>query len=264
MKRSEVVDRYQEVVHAEIPVLAEYAHRHRGDIRGMFDFCLEPFMPRPSLSVIEQLLQSRSSRARRRVLQEEILPLSGVRVPLKADFRCKSNSLATVGICSEAEGFFCDVVDQIVDGRNRGQTTVSVFHDATGVPLLLKKSYKENSALALVPISVGSYGTLPASLLAAVPQNNIRKTVRIVHGDRTFQTHEVDETAFAITPMRMSAWAYDDPLDQALFTVVPRYGNEPGLIDSIDMGLVRRIEDKNLKDFQEAAAKVMQLCGVAA
>ena len=80
-----------------------------------------------------------------------LMPLNGFRPTIAAPGTLINKD--GKGSCDDAEAYFSDCITQVNTGQIRSQPIISVYHDPTGVPLLLRKSHKVSTGLTLQPIS---------------------------------------------------------------------------------------------------------------
>jgi hypothetical protein len=189
-----------------------------------------------------------------------LLPMSGVAsmaTPVEGTLAGRS-----VGACSDAEGYYHDCLSQINTGRYRWQQKVSVYHDRQGRPLALRKGSASSSAITLVPLSLSGIAVPPGTIGAIGPDmhNLPTGTAQQRQHSAIYGTYMIDEGGLGMHPERLSPWAYDDPLDRAVFAL--DYTGEDEKLASYIREHGRIVEGRTLDDFQEAAHKVMAMCGV--
>jgi hypothetical protein len=156
--------------------------------------------------------------------------------------------------CLEAEGFLRDAMQQVRRRRPMGQSRVAVYHSEDGVPILLRKRKKESTALSLVNLSVGGM-YVPAGTIMALKEYTLALLPdgqRRAH-DTSYATYKIDHT-FGIRPLRISAWAYPEAIDRALFGF-----HDASWLDTKRAQMAMRY---TIDDFREAAAKIMAMCQV--
>lgn len=183
-----------------------------------------------------------------------------------------SHASFTWSMCSNAEHYFAVAVDQIeaefTTGRNR---EISVYHDDGGNPLFLRKKLDVSTALTLDDMEFEGIPVPPGTIVAMRPNDYYNDTNAVTGMFRskddekpvsTFRTIRFDSDIDAILPLRLSAFAFPDPMDRALFAaqeiqINPKYGdvalNVARLNDRIDYDLPR---------FQKAAHTLLDACGI--
>jgi hypothetical protein len=67
--------------------------------------------------------------------------------------------------CKEAEPCFYQSLQQIEHGSWQGQQYIDVYHDPSGIPLILEKSQSVNSALTLQPMHIGGLPIVPGTIV---------------------------------------------------------------------------------------------------
>jgi len=156
-------------------------------------------------------------------------------------------------VCDEAEKFFSDAAQQILTGSNQYQPRLSVYHTKAGEPLAFRKVFASSTALLLRDVTLDK-GFIPAGTIVGIPKHE--KTGQTIRNDRILQTYQVDDT-FTISPYRLSPWAYDEPLDRALFAI----GKEPGQRPvTFDPGRANRVAHYTMDHFMHASSRIIQLC----
>lgn len=150
-----------------------------------------------------------------RFVQERLFPLVGLEEltePLSAD----AGSLRYGVGCDEAEDRFYSSASQLASGHYVGHRKISTYCDADGRPLLYRKSFAESTALSLVPLSIYDMYIPPGTIVAVDPSMDVASS-----GYRARPYHEIEaytvRDRLALNPVRLSAWAFDDPLDRSLF-----------------------------------------------
>lgn len=187
-------------------------------------------------------------------ISKELLPLCGLDVADDAADMKIDISGGIRGACEQAEYYFKDSLSQIRSGHNKAQPRISVYHTPEGVPLALRKTSDESTALILESSAV-----IPAGTIASVgPRMNSRISGVRCFMHSIFETYEVNEP-LAILPIRLSAWAYENPLDRALFAV-EHWEEEP----HYDSERANIVKGACLADFKQASRQLMEMCGVAA
>ena len=158
--------------------------------------------------------------------------------------------------CSDAEPRFLDVVEQTQFGTSMNQKRVSAYHDSDGTLIALRKSYDVSTALTLQPISHNGI-TLPPGTIIGMDQLNVKIVADAYANDCYYTVYEITNT-LNVRPFRLSPWAFEEPLDRAIFGV--DYVNE----GSIYYGRRRAnlVEGTTIHDFRAAAKAVMLICEV--
>ncbi len=174
------------------------------------------------------------------------------------------------GRCKDTERTFHDTLQQAKHGNYAGQSQVRVYHSAAGVPLVLQKETQYASGLALAPFTITDsemHVNVEATGFAHVPAGTV-VGLRSEQGNRSgnrkrkgcqYSTWTVDGPV-ALRPVRLSAWAYADPLDRAIFAVET---TNMGSLDGYNLERGARLTGHSLGDFQNAAGNIMEFCGVA-
>ncbi len=190
-------------------------------------------------------------------LSETILPLCQVppsTAPVKVKFGKKGSDA-----CQRAERFFGQCLKQIETGEYHGQPRISVYHGPDGTPFALRKSTDESTALTLIPVASHGLEVAPAGTIVALgdKMNKKRTGEEELPGFR-LETYLVDK-ALTLSPVRLSPWAYDNPLDRSLYAISNAWVEEP----QYDRIRARIVELYSLSDFRQASRTVMEVCGVS-
>jgi hypothetical protein len=168
--------------------------------------------------------------------------------------------------CSQAEDFFVLAVKQIgSNGRADDHDRISVYHNADGTPIALRKTKIESTALLLEPAVSPQLVPIPAGTVVHVgPNASYVKTGEFDYLDRRnrpktrYQTFEVggEDTGLEVAPLRLSPWAYEDPLDRAVFAI-SRYNT--GAEVQYDSDRAKLAQGFSIDDFRLAARSVMDI-----
>lgn len=139
---------------------------------------------------------------------------------------------------------------------------LSVYHDDQKQPVLLRKKNDESCALALVALRLtGSNLLVPPGAIVSVGRpspKDVTGTVKVEDATRSHPTTTLHSIAFdpqkhPVLPLRLSAWAFPQAIDRALYAV-DGYGLE---INSERRDLVSK---HTLDDYRHVAADLLQLC----
>ena len=270
MKRDAVMARYEEVNAAEREVLAaEYRRRRQWRMRKFLKPPLytDQESPRVSLTRIDRLMALRRVDTRIRLpmwnslFEEVLLPVAGFdslepthEMPV---VRPALLNQLNYDRCAKAEPYFARLYRQIMLKQARPHTLITVYYDDSGTPLMLEKLEEAASALSLTPIQLGGIA-LPAGSLVKILAN--RKSITTAPNKEVkYRAQEAQKGIIGVEPLRISPWAYADPLDRALFGVQTRHDGEV-----VYAGLrAGQASSLTIGDFQEAAAVVMQMCGLS-
>jgi len=143
-------------------------------------------------------------------IEERIIPFVGIE---KREPHFKAQlSRRRAGACPDAELFFNDARGQANSGEYVNQPEISVCHDAGYNPSLFRITYESSIALTLVPIQVSKTIIPPGAIVAEDPSMENHKNLTGVRhfDDFTLTSYEATEE-LAISPLRLSAWVYDEP-----------------------------------------------------
>lgn len=227
------------------------------------DFDVKPYWPRPSLHLLRRAFTDigqvgREHGADLQFIGEHVLPLTGL-APGESVKDIVLTSTGSRDTCQKAEGFFEDAREQVEDGLSRGQQAVAVYDDGAGNPLIFRKEQEFSNGLTLAPLSAGAL-TLPAGTIAAVASARIHRshaTGLRADGGFGMTVYRASGELDAI-PVRASAWAYDEPLDRALFACEgPLSAPEEITFDEEKAAL---LTGTALEDFRASAHRLMDLC----
>ena len=239
----------------------------RDEIEGMQErtpgsFFIEGRSPRPGLLLLNSALKEMFAQERRpssgklRFMSQLLVPLAGInpQVPVyESGWTSKKGDA-----CSMAEWRFIDALQQVKWLRTIGQPIVSTYHDEDGSPILFRKSDYESTAINLKALAMGDDIVLPAGTIVAVSNTMNRNPTGQRKGRSfTLASYALPQT-INIAPIRISPWAYDDPIDRATFALA---GN--GLIGEgyyYDRGESMNFQRYSLEDYAEASRQIIELC----
>lgn len=290
MRRGEVFSHYRDVVAKEQDFVQRDWQRLETEYgRGMpaAFYSLKTMTRRSGPSIATDFLEPRPSHRLFSIAYEQIPPravprqsrylkfISRVVLPM-GELTQPSAALVLAQLkeergvdCVKAEGYFRDVLTQIHTGRNAGQEFVNVIHDQKGRPLILQKAVEGRTGLTLVPMTftkpVEQDGIdvlsmqVPAGTIVDVSTGGSVWDVRR-SGNDTFDYETTLIDTPTIRPARLSPWAYDDPLDRLAFAL--KIEHQTGEPIGYDRERAAMLEHRSLADFQAAAVRVMDLCGV--
>lgn len=203
-------------------------------------------------------LRPESSSRYAKLLAKFILPLCTFE-PENSARSCKIGTKQFV-FCPDAEGHFVDVVEQVDTRSYCGQPRISVYHDETGTPVVLRKSFEESSALLLQDVCAEDLriprGTFVG--LADETQATLSGQKTMTDDDSTWELESYCiENEFAIAPGRLSPWAYNSALEREMFAI-QRYANFT-LFDSVRADQCSR---HSLSSFRRVSIKILQETGI--
>jgi hypothetical protein len=223
------------------------------------DFTPSELFPRASLSLMASIFcaltsdtiamtkQSvKLSRAQNMLLTMAGLPLREEPIRLK-------QTTVSVFTCQAAEDRFLETLDQVRGLRFASralQPEIRVYHDANNKPLALQKQLTEQSALTLQPTETKGVILPPGTIIAI---QGGKQTGQVVEDDYLLRTFEVSP-GFGINPRRISAWAYDAPLDRSVFGV--------GGWCKVAAERGNQVAQVGLEDYVIAAQDIMERCGI--
>lgn len=181
-----------------------------------------------------------------------ILPMSGVQTESDRSVTAKQG-FDREEDCAKAEIFFVDAAARVIGGEAESQRRLAVFHDNDGRPLAFEKDTDAETAILLRQSRIGKM-VVPIGSIVVVGENmrnEISGKVRTSYG-ATVTTYGVADT-FEISPQRLSAWTYENPLDVGMFAL-RGYGinNAELLTDRYD-----RLRSRNIDSFTTAANQVV-------
>ncbi len=207
-----------------------------------------------------------------------ILPMAGCeRQPAEA---VAFDSRYSNEYCSFSEVSFHQILNQLSGLHDRPHQLVTVFHDATGQPLAIRKTKGLQTTLTLrsfqvvgrdgrvigdIPLSDTGLVTIPAGTIAEVSVHRELGPIRKVEADdcTIYEACQLIDP-ISLHPLRMSAWAYRRQIDRALFAT--KFGSTvstkgPTEIKSSRLELLSNVA---LEDYQTAAHLILKRCGVTA
>ncbi len=226
-------------------------------------FRIHPWAPRPGAVLLNTAFRemraqmARPAASRLKFVSDVLVPLAGIspQTATHEGIWIRSGSAA----CSMAETRFLAALHQIRKLSDMGQKKLSSYHDEAGNPVLFRKSNGESTAINLAPIALGEDAVIPAGTVLGLGDNmNGQQTGEYTGSGFTLATFAVPQV-LEITPIRVSAWAYDNPADRAVFGL-PR-----SRVDAIreDCGRTPEgfIEHTALDDYADASQRIAELCG---
>lgn len=170
--------------------------------------------------------------------------------------------------CPDAEKYFTSAlrhVNRLYQGdRTRQHRRVSVYVDQDYAPIALRKHTESSTALLLQPVRHTESGIVfPVGTIVGVASTQTEPTPPPLIGSFSpyksgnfgVQTFDASE-GLTVFPLRLSPWAYSDPLDRALFGV---NSPEPGIL-GYDTARANLVTGVQIGDFQEAATHIIELC----
>jgi hypothetical protein len=159
--------------------------------------------------------------------------------------------------CKDAEQFFVDTYRQLQDSTYRRaddirpQDSVTIFHTKNEQALGVQKTYSEPSTLMLETTKSGELW-VPEATIVGVGITKTRQTGSYRRDGVTVKSYEIDDQLM-IVPIRLSAWAYPEQIDRALFSVSNRHGE-------YDNERAAMIESCNMDDFRKVAQNALAEC----
>lgn len=162
--------------------------------------------------------------------------------------------------CIAAELYFTDALQQVGERRYISQSRVTMYHDQNGAPVLLRKSEDVSSALTLCGIEISGVPIVPGTIVGVDKRASKEKTGSLQFEYQGFEiaTHLL-QPDLLVNPIRISPWAYPNPLDRALFAM-SSYGAQSA---KVDRDRQERVVPYSLEDFHRCAHVISELCSVA-
>lgn len=183
-----------------------------------------------------------------------LLNLSGIPIP-ERNRAISATSSSTVGNkCIDAEWYFNNARQHTNRGSLGYQNWVNVYHTDDGKPLVYQKSVEAKTGLTLEPLEVNGIIVPPGFIVGLGNHTKISGKYELVSG-RSMNTIAVsDDDPIRVTPLRASAWVYEEEIDRSIFAL-EKNGAYRG-------GTMTAICDSNVDDFRKGAHNIMELCGV--
>jgi hypothetical protein len=172
----------------------------------------------------------------------------------KPDISSKTG-VTKVGSCKLADEYFVDAAAQTL-GRNRRfgtQARITVYHDSNLLPVLLRKDRDESSSLTLTSMQNDNGLVIPPGSI--VYYNEKVTNPPVIQKGVSLCAQPFDNEQ-ALSFLRLSAFAYDDPIDRALFAT-EGFGGD---MLRIDGEKAQKILEYDLDDFRTAARIIVDLC----
>lgn len=169
------------------------------------------------------------------------------------------------GACSSAEYYHVGAKNQAKLMSAQGnQRKISVYHDGGGTPLFLRKQREDPNALLLQPATILNT-PVPAGTIVWLGKYSDTKVTgekTVVDPHDSYHTTEFRSIQFdvendGVMPLRLSAFAFPDVKDRALFSLSRefkkswfiRYDNRQYMLEAT-----------TIEAFQQAAANVLANC----
>jgi hypothetical protein len=162
-----------------------------------------------------------------------------------------------VNTCSDAEQFFADTVKQVNSGRWYHQKKITTYTDSYGEAVALRKSNESSSAVTLKSTNFKGI-VFPPGMIVGVNNNMNNPKYQIGEKQRAndiLEAYEINGPLVSI-PRRLSAYAFFNPLDRALFAAWGTIKNPR--VESSDR--VRLLERYTLQRITNAADRVVNIC----
>ena len=180
--------------------------------------------------------------------------------PLSARINFKRNNSEA---CESAEGYFNAALKQVRSLRSHGQRIVSAYHDSTGSPILFRKSNLESTALTLVPIHTAGIVLPPGTIVGVSNGESTEQAGVDEHLNYTFKSIQLSDED-TIMPVRLSPWAYADPIDRSMFACEGQVlgGKKSSIPKDVWYNRYRAemLRRTSIEDFTAAAAKIVEFC----
>lgn len=193
-----------------------------------------------------------------KLLGKYLLPLCAIDSP-KHLTPCEIGASQQV-FCPDAEDYFVDAIYQVNTNTYYGQPRLSVYHNESGVPIALRKSTQESSALLLQDTNMDNLYIPKGTYIDIFKDDRVtlsgHKTVS--DGNDTWQLESYCiENGFTIAPGRLSPWAYSSAIDRKLFGV-QKYRN----VTIYDSARAKQCSEYNLSSFRKVSKKILQQIGI--
>lgn len=181
----------------------------------------------------------------------------------------QSTSIDTSIACIQTEARFVGALKQINTRSYQLQNRVSVTVDETGTPVLFRKGNAESTALTLCNLEVGEC-VFPPGTIVDIRDNNENNPTHTRRNKLNGHRERLDVHAlpdeFTAAPVRLSPWAFDDPLDRAIFGMsggIDRQGSDLQIprSSSFEASRAEIAQAYSIDDFRDAANQVLLLCG---
>jgi|GEM_PF-3609323 len=225
---------------------------------GAEGFYSSEVSPRPAVRLVhaayEELpVRKNTSRQVTKFIGGTLIPLAQL-PDRRPDQQVKLGDDDDRGCCPRAESYFHSALEQLRSRWFEGHSRLSVYHDAEGTPLLLRKKVDESTGLTLAPLALKNMVLPPGTIVTVGSAANKQQTGFIRHSQFSIHSYSADDS-LELTPLRLSAWAYDDPLDRALFATYGHMSNGAGYYSPAKAVMLARTE---LSDFIVAADEVIE------
>lgn len=209
------------------------------------------------------------SRRSSQLLGNFVLPALNTTASEKTIAATQSTNDDTSIACIQTEARFVGALKQINSRSYQLQNRVSVIVDETGTPVLFRKGSAESTALTLCNLKVDGC-IFPPGTIVDIRGNNENNPTHTIQNKLNGHRERLD--VFAIpddltaAPVRLSPWAFHDPLDRAIFGMsggIIREGSDLQASQDLHFNPSRAdiAVSYEIGDFRDAASQVLVLCG---
>ncbi|MCA9330025.1 hypothetical protein KDA11_05225 [Candidatus Saccharibacteria bacterium] len=158
--------------------------------------------------------------------------------------------------CSSAEWRFYSMLKKVNQQTDDEHRLITVYYDDRQ-PVFIQKNRGSLTALNLVPLRIaGCY--VPTGTIVEISSSVssvINARHKYVDGSQYISMPLYD---VGISPIRISSWAYQDPLDRALFACQKQSDDQI----EINHQTLQKVTSVDIEDFRQAAKVVMSFTGV--
>lgn len=225
-------------------------------------FHISRWSPRPGALLLHTAFRemraqmAKPAASRLKFTNDVLVPLAGITPQVATHEGTWSRSSSAA--CGMAEHHFLSALRQVRELRDARHDRMSTYLDESGSPVLFRKSYYESTAISLTGIALGEDAVIPAGTILGLGDNmNRQQTGEYDGGGFTLATFAVPQV-LQIAPIRVSAWAYDNPADRAVF------GLPQGRVGALKEDCRRTpeefIEHTALDDYADASQRIVELC----
>ena len=166
----------------------------------------------------------------------------------------KAHRTDYVDACPEAEGYFSDTCNQLLQNRFISQPIINVVHDPNQQPIGVQKSHKARTLLTLEPLLVDDIYLPPGSICKLKKSNNALPSGSSGANGFLVQTFLADNN-FSLRPARLSPLAFLDSKDQAVYAL--QHNQQTYYLDQQRLETIRSI---NMAKFRQAAQVAIAAC----
>lgn len=209
-------------------------------------------------AVVKRLASRRSASDVQRQAGQQVM---GMIAPIEQTPFAMDSASCDGSYCADAEPMFVGALRQLTMGQSvenddyASHERLSAYHAADGTPIALRKQRTDSTALLLRPVEIYDNVTAPSGTIVDIVGVTETTGQAKLRDNTLLNTYQTTEQTL-LSPLRISPWVHQDPLDRALFGI-----EAPSDRPYVDLDRAREVAGVALSDFHDAAIQIMDLCG---